>query len=58
MAASRHQLSEALELLLLATGTAMLPLLAWLVHPAPARLVLAAFFWFISGYYFAVGMWI
>jgi hypothetical protein len=58
VAVSRGDVSRALGLLVSLTLACGIPLLVWQVRPWPWLLVLAAFLWFISGCYFAVGMWI
>lgn len=58
VAISRGDVSRALDLLVPATLTCLIPLAVWYARPSPWLLATAAFFWFLSGYYFAVGMWI
>lgn len=57
-AAHTGGVGEALELLVPTTAFVVIPLAFWAWSRSPALLAVSSMMWFMSGWYFAVGMWI
>lgn len=55
---SRNELEGALGILVPGTALCVIPLAVWIRSRKPWLLAVVALFWFLSGHYFAIGMWI